>query len=247
MRLPGNPAGNERLPPALTSVVGDAEAVCVWHNEVGGLTFRLGGRPGRYLKWAPAGSGMDIAGEVERLRWAAPRTPAPRVLATGTTPDGAWLMTVDLGGTSAVDPRWRDRPVTAARAIGAGLRRLHDALPVEECPFDWSVDSRLAQALAAGTPAEDVGAPPPIDRAVVCHGDACSPNTLLDDDGRFLAHVDFDASGVADRWADLAVATMSLGWNFPGGDRLEQELLDAYGVDPDPVRTDYYRRLWNAT
>ena len=66
---------------------------------------------------------------------------------------------------------------------------------------------------------------PPIDRLVVCHGDACAPNTLIDDDGRCCGHVDLDALGVADRWADLAVATMSLEWNYPavlGSD----ELLD---------------------
>lgn len=28
---------------------------------------------------------------------------------------------------------------------------------------------------------------------------------------------------------------------------LEAELLAAYGVEPDPVRTAYYRALWNAT
>jgi kanamycin kinase len=248
MRPPEIPSGDQPLPADLAVLVGGADATCVWRNEVGGLTFRVEGSPARYLKWAPRGSGMDVPGEVQRLRWAGPFTPAPRVLDTGSTRNGAWLMTADLGGSSAVDPRWQDRPVAAARAIGAGLRRLHEALPVAGCPFDWSVDARLAQARAAGTPVEGVGAPPPTDRLVVCHGDACSPNTLLDDAGGFLAHVDFDASGVADRWADLAVATMSLGWNFPdAGDGLERELLDAYGVDPDPVRTDYYRRLWNAT
>jgi kanamycin kinase len=47
---------------------------------------------------------------------------------------------------------------------------------------------------------------------------------------------------VADRWADLAVATWSLGWNYgPGWDAT---LLDAYGVAPDPERTAYYRLLW---
>ena len=50
---------------------------------------------------------------------------------------------------------------------------------------------------------------PPIDRLVVCHGDACVPNTLLDDVGRGIAHVDLAALGTADRWADIAVASMS--------------------------------------
>jgi aminoglycoside phosphotransferase len=40
-----------------------------------------------------------------------------------------------------------------------------------------------------------------------------SPNTLIDDDGRCCGHVDFGDLGVADRWADLAVAALSPGWN----------------------------------
>jgi kanamycin kinase len=56
--------------------------------------------------------------------------------------------------------------------------------------------------------------------------------------------VDFGALGIADRWADLAVATLSLGWNYSG--QWEGELFDAYGVAPDAARIDYYRRLWQA-
>jgi kanamycin kinase len=87
--------------------------------------------------------------------------------------------------------------------------------------------------------------PPPIDRLVVCHGDTCAPNTLIDDDGRFSANVDFGRLGAADRWADLAVATMSIGWNCGNVD--EQLLWDAYGIEPDKDRIEYYRALWNAT
>jgi kanamycin kinase len=80
----------------------------------------------------------------------------------------------------------------------------------------------------------------------VCHGDACAPNTLIDDAGRCCGHVDLGDLGVADRWADLAVATLSLSWNYAGFSLTEDDLFDAYGVEPDPERVDFYRALWNA-
>jgi kanamycin kinase len=132
------------------------------------------------------------------------------------------------------------------RAVGQGLRMLHDALPVLECPWDWSVPARVANAAARGIrlPAELRDAPP-IDELVVCHGDACCPNTLLDDSGDPLAHVDLAALGTADRWADIAVASMSTEWNYGPG--WEDALIEAYGVEPDRERLAYYRALWNAT
>lgn len=91
----------------------------------------------------------------------------------------------------------------------------------------------------------DVHTPPSIDALVVCHGDACCPNTLLDDAGRWTAHVDLGLLGTGDRWGDIAVAAMSTEWNFgPGWGDL---LIESYGVEPDHGRLRYYRDLWNAT
>lgn len=154
------------------------------------------------------------------------------------------MLTRALPGDSAVAARWRARPEVTVPALGRGLRALHEALPVQECPFDWSVPHRLARAVG---PTDGLLEPPPVDRLVVCHGDACSPNTLLADDGeggaRVTGHVDLAGLGLADRWADLAVATLATTWNYGPG--WEAPLLAAYGVDPDPVRTGYYRRLWD--
>jgi hypothetical protein len=69
------------------------------------------------------------------------------------------------------------------------------------------------------------------------------PNTLLDDDGQPSGHVDFGSLGLADQWADLAVATWSTEWNYgPGWTDI---LLDAYGVGRDEYRINYYRLLWD--
>ena len=227
-------APREPVPtPAVVAAIAEGRPVAaVWRNELGGVTFSVdGGR--EYVKvspprWAHLGTPPACGGlvaEAERLTWAAAYTAVPHVLGAG---DG-WLHTAGLRAASAVDPRWVARPRAAVRAIGAGLRMLHDRLPVTDCPFGpppWVTDSM------------------PVDRLVVCHGDACAPNTLVDDGGRCLGHVDLGDLGTADRWADLAVATLSLSWNYAG--EWEDELFDSYGVDPDQERIDFYRRLWNA-
>ncbi len=82
-----------------------------------------------------------------------------------------------------------------------------------------------------------------VDRLVVGHGDACAPNTLLGRDGRFLATVDVGRLGLADRWSDLAVASLSLAWSYGPG--FESVLWDAYGIEPDAERIAYHRALWD--
>lgn len=237
------------IPAPVARVAGDDDILPVWVNSAGGLTFQLGSGEGtdrRFAKWAPHGSGLDLAAESARLSWAVDYTPVPRVLDEGADDEGAWLVTQGLAGRGAVTKRWRDSPLRAVEAAAVGLRHLHDTLPVDACPFDWSVSSRLARSqLWATTPDPVLGEAPPIDRLVVCHGDPCVPNTLVLDDGTWSGHVDLDAMGTADRWADLAVATMSLGWNY--GEGWEGVFFEAYGIAPDPRRISYYRRLWNAT
>ncbi|WP_156297124.1 phosphotransferase [Mycobacterium paragordonae] len=215
----------------------------VWRNELGDVTFRVGGYSRAAAEFIKVGGvhSPDFTGEAQRLRWAAPYLKVPPVIDYGVDDDGAWLRTVGLPGVSAVHPRWQAAPATAVTAIAVGLRTMHDTLPVVSCPFDWSVASRLPVLVPAHR--AHLGDPPPIDRLVVCHGDACAPNTLIDDVGRYCGHVDLGELGVADRWADLAVATLSLGWNYPGRN-WEPEFFAAYGVEPDPLRIDYYRRLW---
>ena len=57
-----------------------------------------------------------------------------------------------------------------------------------------------------------------------------------------MGNVDFGDLTVGDRWADLAIASRSLAWNFGQGH--QSELFRAYGIDPDETRIRYYRQLW---
>ncbi len=216
-----------------------------------------------FIKWAPAVNRGTLDDEAARLAWATAFVRVPRVIDRGTDAEGSWIMSLGLPGDNAVSDRWKAEPLTAVVAIGRGLRAFHDSLPVAGCPFSWSAVERVAntrRGAAAGmlkpsdwhqvhrdlsvesalTLLEDT---PPIDRLVVCHGDACAPNTLLTAEGDWLGHVDLGSLGVADRWADLAIATWSTQWNYGPG--FEEPLLAAYGVVPDPERTRYYRLLWD--
>ncbi|MEW9265776.1 aminoglycoside 3'-phosphotransferase [Kineococcus endophyticus] len=243
------PDGPVPVPAALRPVLArwgappDVAALpAAWVNALGGTTFRLEGPQGTvFCKWAPPGVALDLAGEAVKAGWARRWLPVPEVLEAGADGDGSWLVSAALPGRSAVDPDWIARPEVAVPSLGRALRRWHDELPVQECPFDWSVPFRLERAVGDASALRE---PPAVDRVVVCHGDACAPNTLLDDaTGQAVAWVDLSGVGRGDRWADIAVATMSLDWNYGPG--WQEEFLRAYGVGPDPVRTAYYRALWD--
>lgn len=273
------PHGQVAVPQRVVDLTDGRELEPVWVNGLGGLTFRDAGPQGagagspvaagsaagaRFVKWVAAGTPeLDLAAEAERLRWARSHGAlVPEVLDSGADDSGSWLLTAALAGESAVAPPWIAEPAAAARAIGAGLRALHDTLPVDSCPYDWGIDGRIAKfeerVRAGASPAEWSAEHrglsidrarqllrdrPEVDLAVVCHGDACAPNTLLAPDGSFAAHVDLDSLGVADRWADLAVAAWSTEWNY--GPRYDHLVYKGYEIDPDPIRIAYYRLLWD--
>ena len=260
------------VPAALARSWGPRGVRPVWRNLLGGLTFAVGGeRPEVYVKWAPTGVALGYEAEARRLEWAAPFTPVPEVLELGADEDGSWLVLKAVDASSAVSGRWLAEPRTAVRAIGEGLASFHDAMPAHACPFGWEAEGRVAQAHQAARgererPAGEAGKswwqprhrhlgvdealrlveqPPPVELRVVCHGDPCAPNTLIGEDGRWVAHVDMARMGTADRWADIAVATWSCDWNYGPG--WQAELLAAYGVAPDEERMAYYRLLWDLT
>jgi len=221
------------MPRIARAMAGDREPELVWRNELGGLTFRIGAR---YLKWNPPSTGVDLERERVRLEWISRRHPAPRVVDHGSDGEAQWLLTDALPGSPAVGDTWRARRPEAIRAIAEGLRAIH-ALPFDGFPAEWTAEVWVGRQPAS------LGPRPPIDDPVVVHGDACAPNTLISDEGAWTGNVDFGDLAIGDRWADLAVASMSLDWNFGSGH--QAELFDAYGVAPDEERIRYYRALWH--
>ena len=242
--MSGFVADDVEIPEAIQLLTDGDTVRPIWRNGDGGVTYQIGaGDERRFVKWAPADSPIDLSAEAERLRWAVDFVRVPRVLGLGETESGTYLVTAGLPGESTITDHWKAHPDVAVRAAGAGLRAFHDALPVESCRFDWSVEIRLDRIATAGNASWQSPHPPSIDRLVVCHGDACVPNTLIDSHGGYAGHVDLGSLGRADRWADIAVATWSTEWNYGPG--WERTFLDAYDVAPDEERISFYRALWD--
>jgi kanamycin kinase len=249
--LPSGPDASHPVPEQLRRRFGDGIEEVAWVNEVGGVTVRahVGGES-VYAKWAPPGSELDLAAEAERLAWAGDYITVPAVLDFEAGEHGDVLVTAAIAGGNAAAERWRAQPERAVRALGSGLRSLHDALPPAGCPFSWSVADRVAHSRSEGIPEriaalDRMPAAPPVDRLVVCHADACVPNTLLADDGSVAGYVDLGRLGVADRWADIAIGAWSTEWNYGPG--FTQLYYASYGVEPDEERIAFYRALWDAT
>jgi kanamycin kinase len=205
----------------------------------------------------------SLGAEAERMIWAAPYLPVPRVVACERLGATSVLVTDALGGRDATYAGWRDDLPGLVAALGRGLRAFHDAVGEEWCPFRFDagralehVRRRLAADLihstdlhpehAHLTPASalaELEAIAPTDEdLVVCHGDYCAPNVLLTD-GRVSGYVDLGELGVADRWWDVAVGAWSVGWNF--GMEYEDLFYESYGVAPDPARIAFYRLLYD--
>jgi kanamycin kinase/aminoglycoside 3'-phosphotransferase-2 len=241
-----------RLPGQILDLFGDDAVWSGDHEGRSGVTLRVTSTLGvHYVK-----QGAAARREHERLLWLRRWMSVPEVVAF----EGDALVLADVG--------WRSlerRPPPGAGAImGRVLRALHD-IPVRECPFDARLDVRLAEArerVAAGlvdpSDFDDdhaglsaaqvydrlVAERPAGEDLVVAHGDFTPANVLVppvppaDAGAREAVLVDVGALGVADRYADLAVALREL--EGPAA----ADFLAAYGLaEPDPRLLDYYRLL----
>ncbi|MHC5908662.1 APH(3') family aminoglycoside O-phosphotransferase [Streptomyces sp. S6] len=212
----------------------------VTEGASGAEVFRLTGPgPALYAKRGPG-----VADETERLRWLTEHAiPVPRIVGSGDD----WLVTEAVEGVPADD---------APEAL-AGLARALHSLPADTCPFDRRLDVTTAEARDrverrlvdlddleeryAGWSGERLLAEldrtrPAAEDLVVCHGDLCPDNVLVDPGtGEVRAVLDVGRLGLADRHTDLALAVREL--EGPRGRRF----LERYGTQHvAESRMEYY-------
>jgi aminoglycoside phosphotransferase len=225
--------------------------------------------------YAKTGSGVlrrDLVAERERLEWLAETDlPAATILDWADDGETATLTLRTVPGVPMNELSASDS-TAAVESLGRFLARIH-ATTRESCPFErWlavtvpvvrvrveeglvdeddfdadhegrSADDLLTELVDLRPQAEELE----VADLVVCHGDACLPNFLVDP-GTFevTGMIDVHRLGVADRHLDLALATRSTAdttLNPAFGPDAVKTLVAAYGREVDPWRVDFYRLL----
>lgn len=248
-----------------------SEWMPVTHGQSGATVLHDPGNK-RYVKVVPAAHADALAAERDRIEWlSATGIPGPTVLAWHASEHGASLVTSAVAGVPAdqLDP---SQLHAAWLSITDTVRRLH-RIPAASCPYDNTLDDLIAVARATvaqnrvqteflpqhlqQTPPvaildslerelprrrEQEGADP-----VVCHGDLCLPNILIDPGTLHVTGlIDLGRLGRADPYVDIALLLANARGTWPDEDTARQadhDFADRYGIVLDLERQDFYLRL----
>ncbi|NLU68224.1 APH(3'') family aminoglycoside O-phosphotransferase [Streptomyces sp. HNM0574] len=240
-------------------------------GESGAYVYR-GTDGSRYAKCVPPAAVSQLSAERDRIAWLNGQgLPGARVLDWRSGDRGACLLTSTVPGVPA-DQLPAEELWSAWRHIADAVRRLHE-LSILDCPFSRGLDSMAA--LAHDVVARDAVHPeflppeqrhtPPaellarltgrLDRVrqqepadtVVCHGDLCLPNIILDPTTLHVTgFIDLGRLGLADRHADLALLLTNARETWPDESRAraaDSALTEHYGTPLDPDRLRFYLDL----
>lgn len=260
-----------KLPQAIARWLAGYEAEPITVGMSGAGVYRLckPGAPGLILKVRPQSGdpdpGFRLAPEAEKMRWLSAWMPVPEVLEFCEEDGSEYLLMTEILGRSGAEEWPPEEQARVVTTLAEALKTLH-SVPVEGCPFDQRLEVKIAQARRrtelgwvdvedfderwTGKTAEALLAvllesQPAEEDLVVCHGDYCLPNVLLQG-GKLGGFVDLGRLGVADRYQDLALMTRSLTSNLNPqfGEGWDRVFLEAYGIgEPDRQKLEFYRLL----
>jgi kanamycin kinase len=234
-----------------------------WRLEAPAADRAIAGRV-VFLKVVRSGHYPTAPDEAERMIWARRHVPVPELIDRGSDETVDWIITAAIPGMDATRHPLLADPARIVPIVARGLAAFHRAAPVADCPFDFRATTALAHAQARvragiatapdlhpehthlgldGALRELERLTPAAEDLVVCHGDYCMPNVLLDETGTITGYVDLGELGVADRWWDVAVGAWSTTWSIGPG--WEELFYESYGIEPDPDRIRFFRLLYD--
>lgn len=246
-----------QLPPRLEELLRGTKHRFVHAPFSGAFTFHIRGAANAYLKILPLGHQEPLMLYRDKLQWLSGRLPVPEVLLYETDERYEYLLMTEIAGSDATDEQFRSKAEQTVSLLAEGLRAIHHA-DARGCPFDCGASGRLRlieRRLSTGridrqkieerfqdTPErlyERLCAelPDMAETSVLCHGDYCVPNVMIDS-GRISGFIDLADAGLSDPYRDLAAAQRSIARNF--GERHVALFYRKYGMEPDPVKLRLY-------
>ncbi|MDK4705325.1 APH(3'') family aminoglycoside O-phosphotransferase [Rhizobium sp. CNPSo 4062] len=226
-----------------------------------------------YAKIASSARSADLACERDRMLWLQGKGMAvPEIIDWHEVEEGSCLIITAIPGVPAAELKG-DALLNAWPSMARQLKSLHE-VPADRCPFDRSLSLMFAKAADVVSrdavnqdflPPEDWDRPArelldrverdlpvrlaqeEIDR-VLCHGDACMPNFMVDPHSlQCTGLIDLGRAGKADRYVDLSlmIANAEESWVTPEqGKRAFSILFETLEMaEPDRERLTFYLRL----
>lgn len=219
-------------------------------------------------RYAKRGQADLLVRERDRIHWlSASGIPGPAVLDWQVDGDRALMVTSAVRGVTA-DSVTEAELLLAWPSITDAVRALHD-LPA--CPFGRDLARMFALArdvVGRGAvnpeflPVEQQDTPPAellarldadldrwlrLEELVVCHGDLCLPNIVLDPGTfAFAGFVDLGRLGLADRYADISLLLANSRETWPDEQRAvaaDEAFARRYGITLDGPRQRFYLHL----
>ena len=217
-----------------------------------------------YLKIARADG--EIRRERDLLLWLNGKLPVPEVKHWCEQDGTAYLLMTEVPGQmSCVCPEDSVlEPVeNTVKLLADGLLMLQ-SVDTADCPFDCTLDKKLARALfniendlvdmADWEEKNEFAAPAelhswltlnkPEEDICFTHGDYCMPNIFIGNN-KITGFIDTGRGGLADKWQDIALCVRSLRYNLrntvkPETDSCISLLFLHLGLKPDWEKINYY-------
>ncbi len=171
-------------------------------------------------------------GEYEIMKWLQGKVPVPGILDFQCLNGKTFLLMTKMSGKMCCDDEYTKEPEKLAALLSKGLK-MWWKVDTKGCPRNYSLDKKLQLAeyrvrnnlvnvddFEAGTIGDGGFKCPedllkwlednrPEEELMLSHGDFCLPNVFADK-GKISGFIDFQMTGVCDKWQDIALCYRSL-------------------------------------
>ena len=206
---------------------------------------------------------------VQVMRWLDGKLPVPKVICYESDNDFQYLLMSRVTGKMSCDEYYLEHPRELCRLLAQAFRMLW-SVDVTGCPRERTIENELEEAkyrvennlvdledAEPDTFGENGFENPealldwlethkPEYEPVLSHGDFCLPNIFFKDN-EVSGFIDLGATGIGDKWRDIALCYRSLKHNVDGtfGNKIYPDvnpdlLLEELGIEPNNEKIRYY-------